>query len=156
MSFGNQHQRALDLVHAQLAGELRQEDAPFLQSHLATCAACGDEAFALQQVARDIAGIHVSADTSLVRTTQMAVRSRARELNQHDQNFNPLWVALFFACGWALLSAPLLWQGMQWISHTSDLPLILWQVLFGIAWLTPTAGVAAIAAHKHDRSKLLA
>lgn len=102
----------------------------WLRAHLEECAACRDYADAAGGVVRALRSQPVAADFSLVRATQMRVRSRALELRRQQER---LWVICVCCVAVTLVTASttaVLWRGFAWLGQEARLPGPVWQ--FGL------------------------
>jgi hypothetical protein len=149
----NEHERAQTLLMQQRVEGVSNEDSLWLESHLAGCEDCVQQAFALaeaMQQARSEA-LQITASAALVRSTQSRVRARARQLEWQRERMLPVWMAAAMALGWTVVSTPLLWEGFSWLGNLTHAPAILWQSGFIFSWLTPTALIGAAALSRRDR-----
>jgi hypothetical protein len=140
------HERARQLMLQHRAEGLPPEQYAWLDSHLSDCSGCATQYAVFEGALRDVQrGIsNVTATRALVRATQLRVRERAAELRHEQERMSPLWIATALAAIWAVISAPFLWYGFEWVGSRSELPALIWQTLFAFAWLMPTGLIAAV------------
>jgi predicted anti-sigma-YlaC factor YlaD len=145
----NEHEKARELIA--LAGA-REEDLfsskkAWLHAHLRECAACRDYAEAARGAIRALRSQPVAADSSLVRATQMRVRSRALELRQHRERMWVIYVCCAAVTLGTTVTTALVWRGFEWIGHEAQLPVAFWQIGLLTLGLLPgiVAGVLLLA-----------
>ncbi|HKW74751.1 MAG TPA: hypothetical protein VJN64_04440 [Terriglobales bacterium] len=144
------HEQARQLIACGVDDCTAQEQA-WLQSHLESCSPCREYAEGAGQLVRLMRAIPVAADRTLVRSTQMRVRARARELREKRER------VLLVACSCALvaivsaLTTPLVWRGFEWLGQWNQTPNPVWQTGFLLFWVAPTiaAGVLLLAYGTH-------
>ncbi|HUQ49553.1 MAG TPA: hypothetical protein VM056_02475 [Terriglobales bacterium] len=145
----NHHQRAQEIMMQSRAERMQRsnEQESWLESHLSACEACTCKMESLRTSLQDLHAFsaNIAASSSLVRSTQMRVRMRARELKKQDELMQPLWIAAILAFAWAGGTMPLLWMGFQWLGKTNNLPDMIWVSGFLIMSLMPGAVVGTIA-----------
>lgn len=154
-SAANIHSRVREIMLQSRAerGCRTADEENLLQSHLAACAACALQMEAIQTSLREVQAVSVSiaASSALVRSTQLRVRARARELKKQDEFMQPLWIAAVLAFLWAGGSMPFLWQGFQWLGHSNNLPGMVWVSGFVVMSLMPAAAVGTIALARNQQ-----
>lgn len=123
------------------------EQESLLQSHLAECGECALQMQAIQISLQEVQAVSASiaASATLVRSTQLRVRARARELKKQEDFMRPLGVAAAVAFLWAGASMPFLWEGFQWLGRNNNLPDMVWVTGFVVMALMPAAAVGTIA-----------
>ena len=129
------------------------EQESLLQSHLAECVECAQQMEAIQTSLREVQAVSASiaASGTLVRSTQLRVRARARELKRQEEFMQPLWIAAVLAFLWAGGSMPFLWQGFEWLGHSNNLPGMVWVSGFLVMSLMPAAAVGTIALARNQQ-----
>ena len=129
------------------------EQESLLQSHLTECVSCALQMQAIQTSLAEVQAVSASiaAGSQLVRSTQLRVRARAREMKQQQEQMRPLWIAATLAFLWAGASMPFLWQGFQWLGHNNNLPDMMWVSGFLIMSLMPAAAVGTIALARNQQ-----
>jgi hypothetical protein len=154
MNHVTEHDHAKTLLMQQRVEGLSHEDGLWLESHIAGCDDCAAAAFDLSetlQQARSEA-LSITASAALVRSTQLKVRARARELNRQRERMMPVWMFAAMALGWTVVSTPLLWEGFSWLGAKFHAPTMVWQTGLLFSWLTPTALIGAAALTRHERN----
>jgi len=143
MSPRNDHFRAQELM---LSPQLEKNDSLWLEQHLADCEGCHTDFVALEGSVAELRGINrsITASRSLVRATQARVHERAAELRQHEERMGPLWIAVALAALWAVISAPFIWSGAQYLGHAANLPALVWETGAVFFWLMPTGLITAL------------
>lgn len=123
--------RANDRADDRAGGnDLSSAQQNWLRAHLEECLACRNYADAAGGVVRALRSQPVAADFSLVRTTQMRVRSRALELRRQQER---LWVICVCCVAVTLVTASttaVLWGGFAWLGQQARLPDPIWK--FGL------------------------
>jgi predicted anti-sigma-YlaC factor YlaD len=112
------------------SNDLSSAQQNWLRAHLEECVACRNYAEAADRAVRALRSQPVAADFSLVRTTQMRVRSRALELRRQQER---LWVICVCCVAVTLVTASttaVLWGGFTWLGQQARLPGPVWQ--FGL------------------------
>lgn len=144
------HEEARQLIACEADDRSAQEQA-WLQSHLEGCSSCREYAEAVGQAVKVMRGIPVAAERALVRSTQLRVRARARELRQRRER--ALLVA--FSCALVTVSSALttllIWRGFEWLGQWNQTPNSIWELGFLLFWVAPTiaAGVMLLAHGTH-------
>jgi len=143
------HEQARKLIA--LAGandkDLLAAEQTWLRAHLEDCAACRNYADAAGRVVRELHSQPVAADFTLVRTTQMRVRSRALELRRQQER---LWVICVCCVAVTLVTVAttaVLWRGFAWLGRLAQLPEPVWQIGLLALGLMPAllAGILMLA-----------
>ena len=114
-----------------------------LRTHLQMCAACSDYADAAQGAVQWLRTQPLTADSELVRATQMRVRARSLELRQQQER---LWIVCVCSIAVTLgttFTTAVLWRGFAWIGQQIRLASIVWQLGLLAVILMP-AIVAAV------------
>ena len=133
------------------------EQEVLLQSHLAECGECAREMEAIQTSLREVQAVSASiaAGSTLVRSTQLRVRARARELKKQEEFMRPLGIAAAVAFLWAGASMPFIWQGFQWLGSNNNLPDMVWVSGFIAMTLMPAAAVGTIALARSQQKAVI-
>jgi predicted anti-sigma-YlaC factor YlaD len=123
----------------------------WLQSHLEGCPSCREYADAVERLVRSLRAVPLAADRSLVRSTQMRVRVRARELRQRRERFALVVLSCALVAISSALTTMLVWQGFAWLGRWNQLPNPVWQAGYVLFWIAPTiaAGVLFLAHGTH-------
>jgi predicted anti-sigma-YlaC factor YlaD len=138
------HERARELIA--IAGPLSAQTSSdaWLAAHLETCDSC--RAFA-ENVAVTIHGLRsipIAAQRSLVTTTQMRVRERARELQRHRERMWLVSISCTAVTLCALFSTVAMWRGFEWLGTRAQLPSSVWQVSFLVFCVLPALVTAIL------------
>ena len=141
----NAHYDARELIA--LGEGLSDAQQLWLRAHLDECTACRHYAEAAGRAVRVLRSQPWAADSALVRTTQMRVRSRALEL-QHQQERR--WVICVCCAAVTLGTAfttAVLWRGIAWVGQQARLPGPIWQIGLVVLGLMPAivAGIVLLA-----------
>ena len=145
------HERAHELALDARIEDLSAADRQWLHSHLAVCDECSRYSASLDEAVGAIRLPAVMADASLVRATQVKVRSRALQMRSQSAAMRPLWIAVAMVCAWATLTTPLLWAAFAWLGAVFGLTNLEWRTGFLFAWFTPTlaASLLLLASGSH-------
>jgi hypothetical protein len=132
------HERARGLSMTGRIEDIAGEDRRWLDSHLADCTECSRFAASLDDAIAAVRLPAVTADATLVRSTQTRVRGRALQINLSRAAMRPLWIAAAMVCAWATLTTPLLWAAFAWLGAAFSLSNVEWRSGFLFAWIAPT------------------
>ena len=138
------HARARQLIAVARGNGMAADDQAWLESHLLECPACAQFAGQLEGVVRALRSVSVMPSPGLVSATQLRVRARAREIQERQARFRPLWIACAVAILISVITTPYLWWGFSWAAHSLGLPDLLWQAGFLMAWALPAVLVASL------------
>jgi predicted anti-sigma-YlaC factor YlaD len=141
------HEQARQLIACAGAEDLAEPQQAWLKKHLGGCPSCREYAEAAEQLVRFMRAIPIAADRSLVRTTQMRVRARARELRQRRERLVLVALSCALVAISSALTTPLIWWGFERLGRWNQMPNPVWQVGFVMFWVAPTvaAGVLFLA-----------
>jgi hypothetical protein len=145
------HERALKLIDKMYVEGVTVEERDWLGAHLESCAQCQQQALETERALRALRLAVLRFDLRLVRTTQMRVRIRARELTENAARMRALWISCTLSWVLGVVSAPLLWRGFEWIGHRLAISRAVWMTGFGLSWVTPAVVVAAVIAWRQVR-----
>jgi predicted anti-sigma-YlaC factor YlaD len=148
------HERARELLSG--GSQIASAEQKWLQDHLANCASCREYSDEIGQVVRALRALPFTAKPALVRSTQVRVRERARELRMRRERLWLLWISCGFVTVFALCSSALLWRGFAWIGKWAEVPDPVWQLGFAMFWIAPTIAASflflAHGTHLADRN----
>jgi len=134
------------------------EQEPWLAEHLGACADCREFADRAGAVVRSLRAAPVAAGWSLVSTTQMRVRQRARELQLRQERLAAIWICCAAVTLMAGFTVAALWSGMAWIGVRISLAAPVWQMSFLVFSLLPTIVTAILllarGTHLADREEV--
>jgi predicted anti-sigma-YlaC factor YlaD len=139
----NPHQQAHELI-ACGTHDLSDSQQAWLRTHLNECRSCRDYAQAAEQFVRSLRSVPVVADLALVRTTQMRVRLRSRELLQRQERMWLVWMSCVLVGLSVAISTPFLWLGWEWLAARAHVSGPVWQVGFMIFWLSPAVAASLL------------
>jgi len=136
------HHEARELI---APGEgLSDKQQAWLRTHLAECAACRGYAEAAGRVVRALRSIPITADSRLVRATQMRVRFHASRLRETRERMWFVGVACLLVGISSALTAPLLWRFFEWMGEQSGVSNTVWQTGFAFFCVAPALVVGAL------------
>ena len=145
------HERARVLIALSGPEEIPHAERSWLTEHLESCAPCREFAENSAAAIRLLRVTPVTAGVSLVATTQMRVRERARELQRRQERLWMIWacsaaVTLCTAC-----TTVVTWQGFAWIGQQARLSAPVWEIGFVVFCLMPAivAGILLLAQGTH-------
>jgi len=123
----------------------------WLQTHLEGCPSCREYAETAQHLVRSLRAVPIVADRSLVQSTQMRVRARARELRQRRERLVLVTLSCALVAVSSALTTEFVWRGFEWLGRWEQLSNPVWQVGFVLFWMAPTiaAGVLLLAHGTH-------
>jgi hypothetical protein len=135
-----------DEAHALIAlgGDLSDAQQGWLRAHLGQCGACCQYAQAVTDVVGALRSMPISADSRLVRASQMRVRFHARRLQEIRQRILLVGIACLGVGLSATLTAPALWRLFAWIGQMAEVPNVVWEVSFMFFFALPGVVVAVL------------
>lgn len=113
------HEAARRMIALSGAGGISPADQLLLAAHLSACPHCFEFAENSRETIRSLRTISNPASGSLIRTTRLRVRQRARELRRQQER---LWVVCACCAAVTLCAAvtsAIVWWGFAWLSHQS-------------------------------------
>jgi anti-sigma factor RsiW len=146
------HERALELIDKMQVEGLTAEERCWLEAHLESCARCQKQAGETERALRALRSAVPRFDGSLVLTTQMRARVRAREINENAARMRALWISCALSWVLGVVSAPLLWRGFEWIGYRWAISRPVWITGFALSWVAPAVVAAAVIAWRHARA----
>jgi predicted anti-sigma-YlaC factor YlaD len=142
------HEQARELIALAGAKDTGQDfsdgQETWLRAHLGECAACRDYAERAGGAVRALRSQPLAADSALVRTTQMRVRSRALELRQQQERIWLVYLSCFFVGLSAALTTPVSWRAFEWVGVWTGVSSWIWQAGFTFFWIVPPLVVSAL------------
>ena len=145
------HERALELIDKRQVESLTTEERNWLEAHLESCAQCRKQALETERALRALRSAAPRFDVTLVLTTQMRARVRARELIENAARMRALWISCTLSWVLGVVSAPLLWRGFEWIGHRWAVSRAEWMTGFALSWVAPAVVAAAVIAWRQAR-----
>ena len=144
---GNEHGRAMDLLTQRDIEGIAENDARWLESHLAACGECAGYELALSGAERAMRSFTVLASASLVESTRVRLQARAVQLREREAR--RFLVAISFAMGVVVstLSAWAWWKVGGWMVERFSLPSVIVGPGVVFFWLLPAVflGVMLLA-----------
>ena len=141
--FANDHERACELLSC--AGSIGERERSWLDDHLSRCSECRLSKEQIQAAISALKRLSISAGDDLVRSTQRRVRALYVRNQSRRRRMRPIWISSAFASVWMACAAPYLWQSFDLTGHWLNIPDLLWQMGFLVAWFTPAMTAAAVA-----------
>ena len=138
----NVHDEACALIG--LGGAISDTQQDWLLRHLEQCEACRLYLEAVNDVVGALRSVPISADSRLVRASQMRVRFHARSLRQMRQRVWLIGMACLGVGLSATVTAPILWSLFAWIGQMAGVPNIVWQASFMFFFVLPGVIVAVL------------
>lgn len=126
------------------AGDLSDAQQSCLHTHLEQCPECRDYAEAVGQVVGALRSLPVTADSRLVRATQMRVRFHAGRLQETRRR---IWLVAISCLGVgfsATLTAPLVWRLFAWMGARAGVSTMVWQTGFLFFFIAPALVVSVL------------
>ena len=108
----NSHQEIRKLI-ATSADDLSEAQQTLLRAHLQDCESCRDYGATKAEIVRAVRGIPLTADPTLVRTTQARVRARAIAIQKRQQWQNLIALACPFVGQSASITNPMRQHNVQ-------------------------------------------
>jgi predicted anti-sigma-YlaC factor YlaD len=141
------HERARELIALTGAKDqafFEAREQTWLRTHLQECASCREYAEATGRVVRALRSQPLAADSELVRTTQIRVRSRALELRQQRERTWMVSLSCVFVGLSAAITTPLSWRAFEWIGECAGVSTWVWQTSFTFFWIAPALLVSVL------------
>jgi len=142
--FTSDHERAFELSCMALAESISESDLRWLEEHLDSCSECRARNQQTEQMIAALKTVSISADVNLVQSTRSRVRALCMRQTR-SRRMRPVWISSAFASAWMACTAPYLWQSFDLTGHWLNIPDLLWQMGFLVAWFTPALTGAAVA-----------
>jgi predicted anti-sigma-YlaC factor YlaD len=153
----NNHARARQMLALGGDSDLSNADRAWLQSHLEACESCRAFDQDAGDVVRALRAIPVAADRSLVATTQMRVRARARELRQREERMWLVSVSCVAVTLTAAFTNLACWRGFGWLVERVHISAATWPVAFVALWIIPALAASVLllahGTHLADRNR---
>jgi len=145
------HDEARELIA--LGEGLSDTQQAMLRAHLQECESCRDYADAARQVVRALRSVPVTADSRLVRATQMGVRFHASRLRETRERTWLVGMACLLVGISSALTAPLLWRVFEWMGERAGVAYPVWEAGFAFFCVAPAlvVGVLLLARGTHLR-----
>jgi anti-sigma factor RsiW len=114
---GERHERAQKLLAAARVEGLTAAERAWLDSHLEACGDCSVYAESLERAIAALRTFQAPVDSALMEATRRRLHLRARELHEQEVRMRALWMACGLSWVLGVLTAPLLWWGLEWIGQ---------------------------------------
>ena len=136
-------------------GELSTAQQVLVRTHLDECAGCREYEETAGRVVAMLRSVPVTADSRLVRATQMRVRFHAAHLRESRERMWLVGLACLAVGLSASLTLPLLWQAFAWIGEQAGLSALEWQAGFVLVCVVPVLFVSFLLLERgtHLRSR---
>jgi len=138
----NPHDEARELLAA--SGDLSDKQQAWLGNHLEECPSCRAFAETAGQIVRALRLLPVTADSRLVRATQMRVRFHAGRLREARERTWLVGMACLVVGISSALTAPLFWRFFEWMGRQSGVSSAVWQAGFAFFCIIPALVVGAL------------
>jgi anti-sigma factor RsiW len=138
------HLRARKLIDTGRVEGLRDEEARWLEEHLAGCNACARRAATTDAALRALRSVSVVLPPGLAAATRLRVRQRAEEQSRSRARNAALVAGCALSWLAGVASAPLVWHAFAWLGATFDLPRVVWVFGFACWWFVPVAAAAIL------------
>ena len=134
----------MDLLTQRDIEGIAENDARWLESHLATCEECASYEMALGSAERAMRSFTVMASVSLVESTQARVHSRAQQLA--EQRARAVLIGVSFCLGviTSTLTAWMWWKFGGWVAQSLGLPSSIVEPGVLLFWLLPAIVIAVL------------
>ncbi len=147
------HERAAGLLAEQAIEGIEQADALWLEQHLAECAECSGYAETLGLARQALRSISVTASDELVEATKARVRIRALELRERTARAAFIGLSSFIGAVLSSVSLYYAWPVVRWLETHFQLPAIVVEPGFVMAWFLPTMIAAAMLAATRTQAR---
>jgi anti-sigma factor RsiW len=136
------HEQAKSAVRTSIV-ENRDREA-WLEAHLEECAACAAYDRQLRDAIREVRRTTLAPSVSLVERTKARVHLRARDMEARRRQLQPVWIACVFSVIWTVLTMPLVWRGVEWLTARAGVRQWVAEAGFLLGWLVPGVGAAIV------------
>jgi hypothetical protein len=146
------HADCQELLVRQRIEPLAVEDATRVAAHLAACERCRRWGAGIDAGLASLASEPVAVTATLTHGTRVRLHERRAQLAEAAARLRLIGVGSALTAVFGLLSARMLWLGVDWVGRRWDLPFDLLLVLFVTIWLAPATlcGLAAVIARPRD------
>lgn len=141
---GHEHERAIDLLTQCEVEGIRDADARWLESHLATCQDCAAFEQALSGAEQAIRSFTVMASSSLVESTRARVHARGQELREQESRRVLMGVSFCLGVLTSTLTAWVWWKIGAWVAQSLGLPADIVEPGVLLFWLLPAIVIAVL------------
>jgi hypothetical protein len=138
------HRRARNLIDTERVEGLQNEEARWLEEHLAVCDACARRAAATDAALRALRAFSIAVPPGLAAATKLRVRQQAEQLSRSRARNAALVAGCALSWLAGVASAPLVWRAFAWLGATFGLPRVVWVLGFACWWFVPVAAAAIL------------
>jgi hypothetical protein len=147
------HERAAGLMAERAVEGIERADETWLDQHLAGCEECGRYANALGLTRQALCSISVTASDELVSATKARVRIRALEMREQAARAALIGISVTIGAIVSSVSLYYAWPLVRWLETSFEVPAIVVEPGFVLAWFLPTMIAAAFLAAFRSQSQ---
>jgi hypothetical protein len=151
MSTDHTHVRAEQLIARDLVEGISESERAWLDHHLRGCERCTATNAATNAALRSLKSVAIAVPTDLARTTQFRVRLRAQQRMGAAPRRRALWIACGASWAFGVVTAPLVWRGLQAMAQHFSLASPVPEMAFGLWWALPAIVAGAIVLAENAR-----
>jgi hypothetical protein len=140
----NEHGRAIDLLTLRDVEGISENDARWLESHLAECRECAGFEMALSGAQQAVRSVTVMASAGLVQATQNRVHARAEQLREHQARMVLIGVSFCLGVLTSTLTAWIWWKCGAWVADKLGLPAGIVEPGVLLFWVLPAVAMAIL------------
>ena len=140
----HQHERAIDLISQREVEGIAENDASWLESHLADCRECASFELALSGVEQRLRSVTVMAPAALVASTQARVHVRAEQLREQQSRMVLIGVSFCLGVLTSTVTAWIWWKCGSWVADRLGLPAGMVEPGVLLFWLLPAIVIALV------------
>ena len=149
----NDHERAADLLTERAVEGIERADESWLQQHLAGCEECSGYANVLGLTRQALCSIPVTASDELVSATKARVRIRALEMREQVARTALVSISVLIGAAISSVSLYYAWPLVRWLETNFQVPAIIAEPGFVVAWFMPMMMAAAFLAAFRSQSQ---
>lgn len=138
------HERAFQLLAQRRIEPLPRDEEQWLSAHLIACESCAAADARTSEALSALRATQINLPRNLASRTQLRVRLRAEELREHGPASRLIWAVAAISWILGLATAPLVWNGFEWIGAHTGAPRLLLQFGFVLWWGLPALLAASI------------
>ncbi|HVP53441.1 MAG TPA: hypothetical protein VMU45_00470 [Candidatus Eisenbacteria bacterium] len=141
---GNVHERAMELLTLRDVEGISENDARWLQFHLAECADCAAFEEALSGTEQAVRSVTVMASAALLNETRARVHARAEQLREQQERTVLIGVSFCLGVLTSTFTAWVWWKCGAWVAETLGLPSGIVEPGVLLFWLLPGMAIALL------------
>jgi hypothetical protein len=145
------HIRAEQLIARDLVEGISESERVWLDRHLRGCEQCSAANAATNAALHSLKTVTIAVPRDLARVTQFRVRLRAQQQISAGPRRRVLWIACGVSWAFGVVTAPLVWQGLQAMAQRFALARPLPEMAFGLWWALPAIVAGAIVLAENAR-----